>query len=257
MPRFPQLFFHQFSDTEVRQRQGQSTVGPTVSHRAAMAYIKSGVRLESKCGMSDIWYCYLDRNPGLFIEDLTSIRSPRSPPHGPHLDPSHIGPFVSLLGWREAHHRLDPRRAVKHLPEGTGTGGERKTVGDDPFERTPANPSGLHRRAEISGMEGLPGSDGEEETKDGFQELTDAGWVPVGPPEDASGLEPDQHIPLSIPRGQGPRVSRKPTTPACVTNGAYTQASKDHIECLENGDHTLNIGVENEGQAEDMMDSSR
>lgn len=103
MPRFSQLFFHDFSEAEICQKQGQSHIGPTVSHRAGMAYISSGIRPESKCGISDIWYYYVERNPGPFGGSPTSfIRKLESPPQS-RLNPSHMGLFVSMLGWREAH----------------------------------------------------------------------------------------------------------------------------------------------------------
>lgn len=122
IPRFPQLFFHEFSEAEIYQKQGQSPIGPTVSHRAGMAYVGSGIRLESQCGMSDIWYWYLERNSDLFGGGPTSfIQGPESPPL-PHLNPDHMGLFVSMLGWKEDHRQRHLRKkTIELVPKGIGS----------------------------------------------------------------------------------------------------------------------------------------
>ena len=66
MPRFSQVFFYDFEGQEVAQESGQSRNGRVVSCRAAEAYIKSSVQLESSCGISDMWYRYVELNAGKF-----------------------------------------------------------------------------------------------------------------------------------------------------------------------------------------------
>ena len=99
-----------------------------------MAYIGSRVRLESKCGMSDVWYCYLERNSGLFSEEPAPLtQSPGIPPTQPHLHPDHIELFVSVLGWREAHRQFHLRKKmVEPAPEETGDGIEGGPLAGDP-----------------------------------------------------------------------------------------------------------------------------
>jgi len=118
-PRFSQLFFYNFTDSETNQLLGQSESGGAVSRRAAETYLLSGVRLESSCGMSDAWYDYVESNPKLFTRS-----DPLNPPslsHSPLFPPSQPSPHPrpnsqqlesigSTLDWRKMHSRPRPTK---------------------------------------------------------------------------------------------------------------------------------------------------
>lgn len=61
------MFFYEFSDREVEENAGQS-IRNSVCWRAAKAYISSGIRLESKCGISEVWYWFVEKTR-TFFED--------------------------------------------------------------------------------------------------------------------------------------------------------------------------------------------
>lgn len=65
------MFFHEFSDSEVEEHTSQA-ITRSASVRGAKAYLSSGIRLESKCGISEVWYWYLEKTP-------TSSRDPEAP----------------------------------------------------------------------------------------------------------------------------------------------------------------------------------
>lgn len=103
LPRFSQLFFHNFSQSEEALRFGQSLTH-SVSRRAAISYLKSGVRLESKCGISDVWFEYVEAHRGIF-ESLDPPSSFTPPPPGPHprLEPTHALPLSDTFPWLDQH----------------------------------------------------------------------------------------------------------------------------------------------------------
>ena len=130
LPGFSQLFFHNFSEREVMERQGQSNTGGVVSRRAAEAYLRSGVRLESSCGISNVWYSYVESNARLFGQPTnprtssskaalsgrnappnpqTSLTPPPSPVH-PCPSPQEMKEIHSLLPWHRAHSRPRPTK---------------------------------------------------------------------------------------------------------------------------------------------------
>jgi hypothetical protein len=109
MPRFSQVFFYDFSDREVRDNLGQ---GPTASLRAAEAYLSSGVRLESTCGISDIWYHYVED----FQHKLRSQPAPSPPPAHfaphPYIDPTHTSCMRIFFNWEFQHYKRQPRKKI-------------------------------------------------------------------------------------------------------------------------------------------------
>lgn len=100
-PRFSQLFFYDFSEEEVLQKQGQPEDGAKVSRRAATAYLSSRVRLESKSGLSDVWYWCLERgsgNPRRSLEGYGKLTHSH-----PRLHCDHMELFINRLRWRKGH----------------------------------------------------------------------------------------------------------------------------------------------------------
>lgn len=137
MPRFSQLFFHDFSESEVCGQECQSPDGRLVSRRAAKAYLSSGVRLESKCGLSDIWYLYLDQNAGGLGEDRNPLGVGVKPTLAlhPRLGANDVDLLVSKLQWGEAHKGLFPRSSVSKVsPEETCEVGRERVTTVEPAE---------------------------------------------------------------------------------------------------------------------------
>ena len=128
LPRFSQFFFYDFTDWELPL--GQSESGGAVSRRAAEAYLRSGVRLESSCGMSDIWYNYVESNaklfkptsstaipPGTSVLSCPPIFSPsQSSPH-PRLNSEQLQSIRKNLDWYTAHSRPHPTKKPARVPE--------------------------------------------------------------------------------------------------------------------------------------------
>lgn len=121
MPRFSQLFFHDFEGWEVHEAKGQD-LGGSVSRRAAEAYLRSGVRLQSTCGISDIWYWYVESNRDLFTKTTPlspageSPPSPEPKPFHPPMDPYQIELVYMPFPWIPLHKRPKPRRRVYQPP---------------------------------------------------------------------------------------------------------------------------------------------
>jgi hypothetical protein len=115
MPRFSQLFFYDFSEEEVCQKQGQLGSGLLASERAATTYLDSNVRLESKCGISDVWYWCLEQSARLYGEEATSVgrQGKYAQSDHPRLHPYHMELFINRLGWRELHRGLLVERRIK------------------------------------------------------------------------------------------------------------------------------------------------
>lgn len=73
------MFFYEFDDKEITAEVGQSMeLKSPAPVRAARAYLQSGRRFQSACGISDIWYHHVESNAGKFMED---------PPPLPNLQP--------------------------------------------------------------------------------------------------------------------------------------------------------------------------
>ena len=103
-----------------------------MSRRATEAYFRSGVQLESSCGMSDIWYNYVESNaklfkptssmaipPGTSVLSCPPIFSPsQSSPH-PRLNSKQLQSIQKNLGWYMAHSRPRPTKKPTRVPENT------------------------------------------------------------------------------------------------------------------------------------------
>ena len=99
-----------------------------MSRCGAEAYIQSKVRLESSCGISDVWYNYVESNLKFFTRPTTlitpsSMATPSGPNSSPRLFPSspsvHPRPnaqemkeIESLFVWQKAHSRPLPTKKV-------------------------------------------------------------------------------------------------------------------------------------------------
>jgi hypothetical protein len=108
-PQFSQLFFHNFQGQELEKMVGQRQ-GSTVSHRGAQAFLKSGVRPESTCGLSNVWYEYVRRNRALFEEPDAPFPSRSSPPPGLHLEEQQLSHLWRMFQWEEQHGRPLPTK---------------------------------------------------------------------------------------------------------------------------------------------------
>lgn len=85
------------------------------SKRGAEAYLRSGIRLESKCGISDVWYHYVETNRVLFEDTSSPHPTPQSAtPTRPHsrLDARHVPAMCNTFRWKEQHSRLSPQELV-------------------------------------------------------------------------------------------------------------------------------------------------
>lgn len=140
MPRFSQLFFHEFSDAETFTRSGQTTApGSATPIRAARAYLKSRKRLESSCGISDIWYRYVELNAGIFVEnppkpsDFPSLASAYH-----RLDEDQIRTKERMFGW-EAFRFLRSETPKKTPAEGTLPGSTILVPSSSPLARAAAH----------------------------------------------------------------------------------------------------------------------
>lgn len=121
MPRFDQLFFHDFLKHEVVLQLGQTTTSVS-SQRAARTYLMSGVRLESKCGLSDVWYHYVDSHRYLFEVSTEESPSVDDYPH-PRLDKRQASAIYDAFEWYKQHSRPRPTRRVQ-VATPTSTPGE-------------------------------------------------------------------------------------------------------------------------------------
>lgn len=145
-PRFSQLFFHNSTDSGTVQplhveTLGQSKTATAVSRSAAQAYLRSGVRLQSSCGMSDSWYSYVESNADLFTQVATpaAISSAVIPPGSD-------GPFHPLIATppQSFHHqhsdsqRPEPIRQVHDQQRAKNT---LEVPADEPDYRNGDGPS--------------------------------------------------------------------------------------------------------------------
>lgn len=114
----------------------------TVSRRAAEAYARSEARLESSCGISDVWYNYVESNFHLFIPqthpatpsgpdgslNLPVVPQTSRPPIHPRPHPQEMKEIEALFSWHKAHTR--PRPTKKEV-----------TADISPFSKASAHPS--------------------------------------------------------------------------------------------------------------------
>lgn len=135
-PQFSQLFFHDFSEEEICGKMGQ-TFQTSTSYRAAQSYLKSGYRLESKCGISDVWFCYVEDHQDLFRMETEPISSPsRLTPIslGPHprIDPAIVPIISDTFPWLQEHEGFDPIGTEPiSRPDGTQSSAESIFAGED------------------------------------------------------------------------------------------------------------------------------
>jgi hypothetical protein len=174
LPGFSQLFFYDFSEPEVEQRQGQSGTGGVVSRRAAKAYILSGVRLESSSGISDVWYSYVEHNAHLFRESKHSTTPssvaissgpngplnlptfPLPPSLSPHPRPDiqEMETFQSSFNWYKIHSRPRPTKKVRSVaqPPATNTEGHGEDSTIPTNTNTPFSKASAHHSLCVVGV---------------------------------------------------------------------------------------------------------
>lgn len=96
IPRFSQLFFYNFSQEEEATGLGQPFPSP-VSIRAGRSYLRSGRSLQSKCGVSDVWFHYVENNPHLFKSPGELPSSPKPVLAEPQVNPSHLPAMYKIF----------------------------------------------------------------------------------------------------------------------------------------------------------------
>jgi len=120
MPGFSQVFFYNFDSLEFKEGSGQSRMGSVVSRLAGEAYVQSGVWLESSCGISDVWYQYVESNTGQFTKQgRQTIDFSASLPVYPRADGKELKAMGSLFNWKKMHSR--PRPTKRNMVVQTST----------------------------------------------------------------------------------------------------------------------------------------
>jgi len=161
MPRFTQVYFYDFTDKEAQQEVGQPSSG-SVSRRAAEAYLRSGVRLESSCGISGIWYSYVEKNRDLYTDRTASPplieQGPEHPRPRVYADDARF--MWSIFRWSNIHGRPQLEQA-----EQTPTAASSPVNGGLSQDR----PSGEFIDEVTSGPAATP------QQKEGISEYTEAG----------------------------------------------------------------------------------
>lgn len=111
MPRFQQLFFYQPTTHELGIGLRQD-LPCELSRRAAKAYLVSGNRLRSACGISDVWYRYVEDRQDLYNNgELPAIPLEQQPRHPrPRPDLCHEKYLWSVFQWAKMHSRPQPRK---------------------------------------------------------------------------------------------------------------------------------------------------
>jgi hypothetical protein len=113
------MFFYDFSDEEIAANKGQ-LVSASTSRRAAEAYLRSGVRLQSTCGISDVWYDYVESSrhlfegtppgDGILPEGESETVSPSPTPNPRHrLRSSQTDFLLNVFQWSAQHGGLPPQ----------------------------------------------------------------------------------------------------------------------------------------------------
>ena len=118
-PRFTQLFFYNFFEHEATLGLGQAS-SLAASRRAAKTYLTSGARLESKCGLSDVWFHYVETHRHLF-EPLSTQPPSESKPHlsNPRLDVQYAPAIYDVFEWYKYHKRPRPTKKDRVLAPST------------------------------------------------------------------------------------------------------------------------------------------
>jgi hypothetical protein len=180
MPRFTQLFFYDFTREEQSNQVGQFSATRSAK-RAASAYLCSGKRLESTCGISEIWYEYVEDNRCLFEkkrEGHTVKQEPRYPYD--RIDRFCKENLLRDLEWQQMHSRPEPTpkacilRYFKRLP---------KNRMDRPTkDASPATSSHAESAEDVEGAGDAGGAEEAEEAEDfeeveAFEEVKNSGEV--------------------------------------------------------------------------------
>lgn len=110
-PRFLQLFFYEFLHWEIFSQQGPE-LSSSSSLRAAKAYLLSGIRLESMCGISDAWYRYVESHQTLYTDGKTLVLPLQQQIYHPRPRPDHPHEkyLWSIFKWEKKHSRPQPRK---------------------------------------------------------------------------------------------------------------------------------------------------
>ena len=105
LPRFSQVFFYEFDNKEITAEVGQSMESKLPAPvRAARAYLQSGRRFQSSCGISDIWYHHVELNAGKFMEDPPPLPDLSPVPSVyPGLDEDQIREREPMFQWAAFH----------------------------------------------------------------------------------------------------------------------------------------------------------
>ena len=254
LPQFPQMFFYDFNEAELTLGLGQAS-GPLTSFRAARAYLKCGVRLESKCGLSDVWYHYVEANRDAFGVDRKEPPSASPTPPAPHpqLDPVHMPLMWDALRWYDQHEGLSESKVTTILADDSSDISE-FTTGDwgctdaSPLEDVDASHNDDTRVSEI-----------EEEGQDlPEQDANSDGTGDEQKPKIESGMQDDEyglHLPLDDELFKSDLfelLDNFGTTSHLVTNAFVPSSIPEEqslhlnpgVEVDDVGDHTPMEGVE-------------
>ena len=112
LPRFSQVFFYEFDNKEIIAEVGQSMESKSPAPvRAARAYLQSGRRFQSSCGISDIWYHHVESNAGKFMEHPPRLPDLSPPPSVyPVPDEDQIREREPMFEWAAFHkHTKTPK----------------------------------------------------------------------------------------------------------------------------------------------------
>jgi hypothetical protein len=102
MPRFSQLFFYKPNKAEAALSLGQPVTSAAL-RLAASWYLKSGIQFQSKCGISDVLYHYLEEK-GADSGDLVMWSPPSSLEFRPMpcLNSAHFSAIRETFGWPDS-----------------------------------------------------------------------------------------------------------------------------------------------------------
>ena len=112
LPAFKQLFFYEFNELEKQSHSDQPASSSSSGRRAAEAYLISGIRFESLCGISGVWYRYVESHQSLFDRGagppLPLQQQARHPL--PRFSHYHEQELCTVFKWERMHTRPQPRK---------------------------------------------------------------------------------------------------------------------------------------------------
>jgi len=160
LPQFSQLFFYDLHDWEVYFNGGQHCL-PLDSRRAAQAYIQSRTRLESTCGISEVWYLYVEKNLHLFNDHPESLPPFEPAPPNPRrpLGSEKAQVMSNTFPWFKHHSRPRPRKTMSvsgpppHSEDDSQHVEGDPTHGEDGSQRDKEEGSGKQQVDSIAGEE--------------------------------------------------------------------------------------------------------